>query len=194
MPRAQVGLELRETLGVQGAQRVHGPAFRQGSERGESVGGGLGRVGLVEHEHGARARIVELREVAHESIRVQVVVDPADEQDRVDVRGEQLRRGPGATRAPQEAASPGEHVGDAGVLGALRSGPLNPVADGGQGLGRVREAPGPRQRGPQCGGLARRQQLEGISMCGANPRHGPLGVGRRRPARFKKIEPSQGLG
>ena len=104
----------------------------------------VGEVGLGEDEHRLRAALPGEREVALEAPEVQVLVDRGDDEDDVDVGGEDLllRRLPGGLARELRAAREDGLDRPALLVGARCDG--DPVADGREVGGRrsVVEAPG----------------------------------------------------
>ena len=64
-----------------------------GRERADFVDGDLRivhEIRLVEHDHGRRAALPCDDEIAFEAARIEVVIEAADEEDSVDVGGDDL--------------------------------------------------------------------------------------------------------
>ena len=97
--------------------RTAGASARTSSTRRRIVD----EIGLVQDDDRRRAALPGDDEIALDAPRVEVVIETGDEEDRVDVGGDDLLFGRIAGGAPREAAEPRQHGADPGVA-AVRGG------------------------------------------------------------------------
>ena len=89
----------------------------------------LDEVRLVEDDHGRRATVPGDEQVSLDAPRIEVAVEPADEEDDVDVRGDDLLLRAIPRRAAREPARSRQHSPDASgtvITGRVED---DPVAD-----------------------------------------------------------------
>jgi hypothetical protein len=108
---------------------VHGHTRRDGLDFGEKRSGLLGEVGLVEGDDGLRAALPDCGEVTLDAAQVQLAVQGGDEEDEVDVGGEQLLAGAFAGFLTGELGSSLEQLDTArSSPGSGRASTQSPVA------------------------------------------------------------------
>jgi hypothetical protein len=102
-----------------------------------------GEIGLGQKQHGLGSRLGGERQVALDPRRVEIGVARSDDEQRIDIGGDQLRFGPGSGRPPREERAPLEAAHETAALGQ------HPIARGetarGMGMARL-EAEGPLGR------------------------------------------------
>jgi hypothetical protein len=149
-----------------------------------------GEVRLVEDDDRARAAVPGRRQVALDAAQVEVVVEAGDEEDGVDVRGDDLLLGGAAGDLAREPAAAGEQRLDGAFVPGRRTARHgDPVAHGRKGvapLGLVTEAaPDPGQDVT----LGGRHPIDLLVFEGDPAGDGSLGVGRKR--RRERVVPPE---
>ena len=151
LARPEIGVERLDALAALRAHGVDGRARGDRLDLGACIGADVvDEVGLVEDDDRPRAAVPGGREVALDAPQVEVVVEAADQEDRVDVGGDDLLLGGLAGDLAREPAAAGEEGLDGAlVVGARPRRDGHPVADGGEAVATVGQvaqpAPDPRQ-------------------------------------------------
>ena len=166
-----------QRAGPPGGQMLPQGLGRAGEQRADDVQGDLGcegrggrarrlglgaEVRLVEHEHRGRAAVPDGDEIPLDPPEVEVVIETAYQEHRVDVGGDELPAGRLAGRLAGEAAAAGQHRLDGRGVPVRAGSDGDPVAD--HRLGAVADRAVPQPTGHLGHHLAvgRTELIEGI--------------------------------
>ena len=153
-----------------GADEMDGDIARDGLGVGAGVFGVAADIELGEDDDGAGDAIPGEHEVALEAAGADALIEGCDEENGVDIRGDDLLDGAFSGGAAGEFRGAGEDgVDDAAGIGGVGGGGLerDPVADGGEGFGRaclVGELPGCFRESGAIGG----RELHGTAVAGGD--------------------------
>jgi len=124
--------EFGEAVAAESAGEKNANAEAGGLGVGEKRSGGVAGVGFVQNEDGMGAAFPGEAEIALEAARVEFAVERADEQERVDVGGDDLLFGFFAGGFARELGAAGEYAMNDGAIFAGANLREEPIADGGE--------------------------------------------------------------
>ena len=124
---ADVGAQLVDAIAGRGARAHDRHADRGALDRLEQRRQIRLRVDLVQHDDGLGAAVPDGRDVALEPALVELAVHGRNDEEHVDVGGDDLRLGERTRRAPHQRRAPLEHVLNRRAILAVDDG--DPIAD-----------------------------------------------------------------
>lgn len=124
--------EFGEAIAAAGAGEQDANAEAGGLSFGEQSGGVVAGVGFVEDKDGSRAAFPGEAEVAFEAAGVEFAIERSDEEERVDVGGDDLFCGFFAGGFAGELGAAGEEAVNDGAVFAGADLREEPIADGGE--------------------------------------------------------------
>jgi hypothetical protein len=113
-----------------GVEAFDQQAGHQPCRAGDIGVGVVGEIGLGEHNHRRRFRLARQSQIAFEPRHVEILIAGGDEEERVDIGGDELNAPPRSSRLALEQTLALKHALDR-AAGAVDE---QPVADGGMAL------------------------------------------------------------